>query len=321
MSAAVSPFPGAGPGPPAGTDRYEPRFLLWLWAKTDGELDIPVSSAGFAARQSIPESVVQAVVDRLRGHALIRTHDGRTDAAPLVSLTADGADHARWLQARRADPAERGRFARNALLGWIFAQSDRRPLRIEEFFDSGEIFFLGEAQSSGEVARTAAYLEEARLIECDGPLFQGRVGSHVSLTQLGVDCVLTGADVGRYVEQRRQWDRPVGGTVVQGSVYGTVHGDVTVQPPLTTVELADLVDQFAPSLMPDDDSLSALLGIADALRREGGGGDGGPDGRPRRDRQQGLLERIRSALSGSPDSVGRQVVLDAVGQAMARLLG
>ncbi|WP_208877704.1 Rrf2 family transcriptional regulator [Streptomyces armeniacus] len=322
MAAAVPSFPDPGSGPQpstAGTDRYEPRFLLWLWQRTDGELDLPVPSDSFAARQNIPESTVRAVADRLRGHGLIRTHEGpgeaRTDLAPAVSLRAAGADHARWLQARRADPAERGRFARTALLGWIFAQSDRRPLRIEEFFDSGEIFFLGEALSGGEVARTAAYLAEAELIACEGPLFQGRVGSHVSLTQLGVDCVLTGADVGRYVAQWRQSARPVSNTYVD-TVVGTVHGDVTVQP-LSTVELADLVEQFAPALVQDEESLAALLRSADALRE----GDDPHGGAPDRHHQQGLLERIRSAVGGSPDSVGRQVVLDAVGQAMQRLMG
>lgn len=338
MSTAAHSLPDAG----AGIDRYVPRFLLWLQERTGGATGVPVRCAEFGARQSVPGGVVHAVVERLRAHAMIRVHSGPGAEEPVVSFEPAGADQARWLQARRADPAERGRHARKALLAWIFAQSDRRPLRIEEFFDSGEIFFLGESLTRGEVARTAAYLSDTELITCEGPPFHGRIRSHVSLTPLGVDAVLTGADVGRYVEEHREQARPTTGPVFHGPVHGyanrdlTVRGDVTVQPALTPAELADLLRQFAPVLAVDEASRTALAEAADALDAEDdaeagsltedGDDDGDDDGEdgdadPRPGRRQGVLERVRTVLHASPDTIGRQVVLDAVGQAMGRLLG
>ncbi|MCT2592096.1 hypothetical protein LHJ74_19680 [Streptomyces sp. N2-109] len=317
-----------GPGvPPGSIDRYEPRFLLWLWEKTDGALGVPVSSAGFGAWQSIPDGVVWAVVDRLRGHALIRTHggprrEGHSEDVPQVSFEAAGVQQAHTLQVRRADPTERARYTRKAVLDWIFAQADRGPLRIEEFFDSAGIFFLGEALARGEVARAAAYLADAGLIDCDGPRFHDRVGSYVVLTQLGVDAVLTGSDVFQYVERQRERARPSGGPVFHAPVHGyvnrdlTVGGDLTIQQVLTPAELAELVAQFASALAPDTEQRAALLRSADALRLQGGDGS-----RVRPDQHQGPLERVRAALSGLPDTVGREMLLDAVGQTMGRLLG
>ncbi|MEK8143359.1 hypothetical protein NKH18_18170 [Streptomyces sp. M10(2022)] len=50
-------------------------------------------------------------------------------------------EQARLLQVQRADPAVRGRHAMKAILSWIYAQADRRPLRISGFLDSPGIYF------------------------------------------------------------------------------------------------------------------------------------------------------------------------------------
>ncbi|MGW7351862.1 hypothetical protein [Streptomyces sp. NPDC054784] len=353
MATAVFSFPDAGSGAgssEAGTDtdrRYEQRFLLWLWQQTDGVPGVPVSTAGFGARQSIPEAVVRAVADRLRGRGLIRVHAepvdarrdgpahadgtggigaGSTGTAPSVSFEPAGADQARSLRERRDDRAARGHHAREAVLRWIFAQVDRRPLRIEEFFDSREIFFLGEALSRGEVARSVAYLSEAGLITCAGPDFHDGVGSHMALTPLGVDAVLGGTDIGRYVDQQRERTRPFGGTQINGTVHNfvnrdlTVHGGVQVQLTLTPSQLADLARQLSGTLALDDEARARLLESADALRQQDDDGDGDTDadGSPERG---GLLARMRRSVECAPDSIGRQLLLDAISQVMGRVLG
>ena len=251
-------------------------------------------------------------------------------------------------EARRADPAERLHYACKAVLAWVSALSDQQPLRIEEFFDSREIFFLGESLTPGEVARTLSYLEGARLIRCTGPVFRTTVRSQVSLTDRGVECLLSGSDVGEYVARRRESERPVaGGTVFTGPIHGpvagrdmTVQGDLTVQQTFQAADLAAAIRQFAPALGMDESSLRELLDNAGRLLRQAdtdaddgwdddwdddadddGYGARGAPGDGRRGRMQALVERIRSLLQAAPESVGRQLMLDAVGQMMARLLG
>lgn len=304
---------------------YEPRFLLWLLEQSGADQDVPVSSGLFAAQQSIPLDVVEAVVDRLRDLALVRSYGNRPDG-PRVSLRPDGVVRARRLQARRADPAERGRHARRAVLTWIFDNSERRPLPIEEFFDSRGIFFLGEPLTRGEVARTLSYLSSVGLIDCAGPVFVEPVRSHVTLTLLGMDCVLSGSDAGEFVAQRRERDRPLaGGVVMNGPVTGpvtggdtTVHGDLTIQQTVQASDVAAMVRQFAPTLGLDEETLRGLLDDADRLRRQTGDPDGDP---PDRGRLQHLTDRMRSVLRSAPETVGRQLMLDVVGQLLTRLWG
>jgi hypothetical protein len=309
----------------ASLERYAPRLLLWIWGETGGELELPVSCAGFGSAQSIPMSVVRSIADRLSAQALVRTHDsgGAPSAPPEVSLLAAGAAQVRRLQTQRADPAERGRHARRAVLQWIYAQADRQPLRISGFLDSSEVFFLGDALTRGEVARSLSYLTDSGLITCGGPPFHNDVGSYVALTPDGVEAVLSGSDIGTYVERLRERAQPAqhtrieAGTVqyAQGDFRNDVRSDITVHSALAPADLARLIAELAPALTLDPASRAALLRTAQSLEPDAGG-----DG-PGTDRQRGLLERIRHQLGAAPDTVGRQVLLDAVGQSLGRLLG
>jgi hypothetical protein len=306
------------PGPPGpepsveSNDRYGSRLLVWLWERTGGTVGEPVPCSDFGVRQSIPDSAVRTVAARLRGHGLVRLHGEHRDG-PLVALEAAGAAQARRMLLRRADPAERGRYAVGAVLKWTYAQDLRRPARIQQFFDSHDLFFFGEALRRDEVAKAVTYLVDAGLMVCDGPPFHGLTGSHVSLTEHGTEAVLTGGEVAAFVDAMRERNRRVEGVVIQGPVH-TVTGDVTVHG-YSVEQLAELVGQFAAVLGVTPEVRAELLRQADALRAAGGGDDPEPAG------QRGRLARIRELLSGAPDTVGRQLVLDAVGQVLGRLLG
>jgi hypothetical protein len=304
------------PGPEPSiesNDRYGSRLLLWLWERTGGVVGETVPCAAFGVRQSIPDAAVRTVTERLRGHGLVRLHGDRRDG-PLVALEAAGAAQARRMLVRRADPAERGRYAVGAVLRWTYAQDVRRPARIQEFFDSRDLFFFGEALRRDEVVKAVTYLADAGLLVCGGPPFHGLDGSHVSLTEHGTEAVLTGGEVGAFVDAMRERNRPVdGGVVIQGPVQ-TVTGDVTVHG-YSVEQLAELLGQFATVLGVSPAERAELLRQAAALRAGGDGDD--PDAAG----QRGRLARIRELLSAAPDTVGRQVVLDAVGQVLGRLVG
>ncbi|MFP3990875.1 hypothetical protein U9R90_26085 [Streptomyces sp. E11-3] len=314
MSAAAPPFPDHDS---ESFDRFRSRLLLWVWDQVMRSPGLPVDCAEFGTWQSIPQSTVWSLVDRLGEQQLISAQ-GPRQYAPTVTLLPEGVAEARLLQARRADPVRRGRHATSAVLRWIYARSDRQPLRIEAFFDSAELFFLGEALSRAEVARALSYLADSRLITCTGPEFQGGVGSEVALTSLGTDAVLSESetgDIGEFVARQRQ--RPQQ-THIEAETVNVAQGDFhqSIQTALSPAELSRLIRQLAPVLAPDDASRTALLNSADDLARPGG-----PDGEPDPDRQRGLMERVRRLLGDSPDTVGRQVALDAIGQALGRLLG
>ncbi|MHC0430899.1 hypothetical protein ACX6XY_12000 [Streptomyces sp. O3] len=315
MSAAAPPFPDHDS---ESFDRFRSRLLLWVWDRVMQNPDLPVDCAEFCAWQSISLDTVQSLVDRLGEQRLI-SEQGSRRHAPVVTLLPAGEDEARLLQARRADPVQRGRYATWAVLRWIYAHSERQPLRIKAFFDSSELFFLGEALHRAEVARALSYLADRRLITCTGPEFQGGVGSEVALTPLGTDAVLSEGetgDIGAFVAHQGGSDHPV--TRIEARTVNMAHGDFhqTVQTALSPVDLARLIRQLAPVLAPDDATRAALLNSADDLARRGG-----PDGDPDPDRQRGLMERVRRLLGESPDTVGRQITLDVIGQALGRLLG
>lgn len=322
MAAAVPPYPDDAGAFAASF--YGPRLLLWVWDRAEGEPDIPVPCAEYGIWQSIPMSAVWSLVDHLSGQDLIHAHGART-AAPVVTLLAAGVEQARLLQVQRADPAVRGRHAMKAILRWIYAQADRRPLRISGFLDSPGIYILGEALSPGEVARTLSYLTEAGLITCGGPVFHNGVGSHVELTSLGVEASLNSGDAGQYLNRQREQARPTSHTNItadqvnytQGDAHTNVNNHVEVHTALSPADLARLIDEFAPAFALDEESRAALQRIAQSLRRR----QADPDDEPERDRQRGLMERTRRLLGGAPDTVGRQLILDAIGQALGRLLG
>jgi hypothetical protein len=312
----------------ANAERYGPRLLLWIWDRAEGEADRQVSCAEFGSLQSIPMSAVRSIVDHLGAEELISTpeENGLETGALVVALRAAGAERARRLQALRANSVERGRHAARAILHWIHANPDRQPLRISGFLDSPDVFFLGEALSRSEVARTLTYLADEDLITCEGPPFHNDVGSHVALTSLGVGAVLSGeSDIGGYVARQRESERPAQHThieahtihnLTQGDSDNRVHNNIELHLALPPADLARLIQELTPGLELDPQSRAALLRSADTLAR---GGEPGGDARP--DRQRGLMEGIRRLLGAAPDTVGRQLLLDAVGQALGRLLG
>ncbi|MFJ8753625.1 hypothetical protein ACIREO_30495 [Streptomyces sp. NPDC102441] len=273
-------------------------------------------------------SAVRLVVDHLCAEGMLDSVGGTGPAtgAPVVTLRSDGATRARRLQALRANAAERTRHAARAVLHWIHANTHRQPLRISGFLDSPDVFFLGDALSRSEVARALSYLAAEELITCEGPPFHHDVGSHVALTSQGVAAVLTGAtDIGAYVAQQREFRRPTqhthieAGTIehlTQGDSDHSVHTTIEMHTALPPAGLARLISELAPALDLDPESLATLLRSAHSLA-----GGGVPDDEPPPDRQRGLMEGIRRSLGAAPDTVGRQLLLDAVGQALSRMLG
>ncbi|MFD7432001.1 hypothetical protein ACFV6Z_33845 [Streptomyces sp. NPDC059818] len=328
MSDPVPALPGHDVVLDAHVDRYGPRLLLWVWDRAEGGLYRHVSCAGFGSLQSIPMSAVRLLVDHLCAEELIDAVGGPGTAtgAPVVTLRAAGAARARRLQALRANAAERTRHAARAVLHWIHDNAHRQPLRISGFLDSPDVFFLGDALSRSEVARALTYLADEELITCEGPPFHHDVGSHVALTSQGVSVVLDGAtDIGAYVAQQREYRRPTQHThieattiehLTQGDSDHSVHTSIEMHTALPPAGLARLIAELAPALDLDPESLAALMRSANSLA-----GGGVPDDEPPPDRQRGLMERIRHSLASAPDTVGRQLLLDAVGQALGRMLG
>lgn len=338
MSSAVPSLPGAGAESHgnSGVDHYLPRFLLWLWNRSGDRPGEPVSSSDFGYHHIVPSGQLRAVVDVLRRQRMVRVHDDMAgDGDPVVSLEPAGADQVRRLRRLRADDVERHRYARRALLAWILARADQSPLHLEDFFDSPEVFFLGEALAKGEVAATAEALVNQGLITCEGHLFDDRVGSHVALTALGMDAVLSEYDIDRFLERRREQERPVTqyvfervGFVNTGSMHGhqvvNVHQDMSTEDSSQLVgEIAQLLRQLTPVLTPGDESRrvrlqTELLAAAEDLQS----GESQPcDEGERRERRRGRLHRVQRALQASPETVGRQLMLQMVGVALGALAG
>lgn len=305
-------------------DRYTPRLLLWVWQKGAGRANVRVSCEEFGSSQGIPMTAVKSVVDGLRAQKLLQAHGPDPRAVggdvPVVSLTESGAAHATSLQQQRDDPAERGRHTLNALPHWIYAHADRRPLRIDAFFDSPNAFYLGKRLTRDEVGLCLRYLTEYGLITSEGPLFRNHpgVGSHVALTREGLDAVLSRSDIDRFVERQRELAKPEVTEHIEVKdsnlwyTKGVSHS--TVQTGFTPAEVVWLLAQFAAVLDLDEASRAELRRSAEQLA-PGEGADN------RSDQKRGLMERIQRQLGTSPDTMGRQLLLNTVGQAMEKLLG
>ena len=305
-------------------NRYRPRLLLWIWDEADRELDRWTPCSEFGSQQSIPPSAVWSLVDHLHADGLIRIR-GERDGAPQVALLSTGADEARWLQAQRASPIARGQYANKAVLHWIHGHADRRPLRISGFLDSPEMFFLGEALTRGEVARALSYLSDSRLITCEGPAFHNDVGSYVALTSLGVDAVHSELWIDEFMAQVRRQEAAGRQTNIQaGSVVYTERGDVyagttnsvVIHAAYSPSDLARAIRELAPALALDPQLREELLATARELEEQGDTSD-----EQGRDEQRGRMERMRGLLGTAADTIGRQLLLDAIGQTLGRLLG
>lgn len=320
VTAALPSLSGSGPE----TDHDATRLLLWLSEQSEGRVGVPVPCADFGYRRALPGDMVLHVVSVLERSGMVHLHETRPDG-PVVSLLEGGVRHVTRLQDRREDVAERNRYTQRALLDWIFARSDRTELRIQEFFDSEEVLFLGEPLREGDVAATAAYLERAGLIACEGPEFVGRVRSLVSLTALGGDAANSSDPVDRYLEGLRERRRPAqGDTIVNGPVFGTlvtgdVHGGFAAHQSTSPQDAAQLVRSLAPVLARDQQQLDELLRAADSLEEASTAPPGTP-AETTRERRRGPLRRVRELLQSSPDTVGRQLALNTLAEA-AKLLG
>lgn len=325
---------GAGASGSSGVDHYIPRFLLWLWGRTDPRTGEPVPCTEFGYQQVVPDSLVRAVVDGLQRQRMVRVHGDVTGTDLLVSLEPAGVEQVQRLQRLRANDVERYRYARRALLAWILARADRSPLHVQDFFDSPEVFFLGQALAPGEVAQTVEYLHQQGLVTCEGHLFEGRVGSHLTLTELGMDAVLSEYDIDRFLARRREQERPVTQYVFERVGFvntGTMHGNqvVNVDQNISSEEssrlvgeIAQLVRQLTPVLTPGDESRrvqlqSELLAAAEDLQT----GETQADDTRRREGRRGGLERVQRALQASPETMGRQLMLQMVGAALGALGG
>lgn len=302
-------------------DRYAPRLLLWIWERAERETDLPVSCADFGILQTIPAGAVSFLIGHLSSRGFLRSHGGHAGAL-LVVLLAAGAEEARRLQAQREDRATRARYARKAVLRWLQAHADRQPLRISGFLDSAEIFFFGEALTHDEVAATLSYLADAKLITCEGPSFRNAVGSQVTLTRSGEDAERSDLPIDEYLA--RQHEGPAQHTHIEAETVNIARGDIhhevnntfVVNVTLSSAELAELVGQLAPALKLNAKSKSELVRVAKTLARAGE-----PDSESRHDNQRGLLRRMRELLGAAPDTVGRQLLLEAVKQVLTGVLG
>lgn len=322
MSTATHGLTNSGAGGGVQGDLYRPRLLQWLWRETDSQVGVPVSCVGFAEEVSKPAGVVGSVVRRLAQSGLLDVHEPGGEY-PTVSFTPGGVRAAREVVRRCSDPVERLLYARRTLLNWAFAPSEEQFRDVEYFFDTQEAYFLGEALTLGEVSDALHYLQKSELIACHGEPLQegGLVGSRIELTARGVEAVLSGADIGDFVQRMREQQRPsvvvtVNGDVRDSVVAGTITGDLTFQRPLSPEVLARFVRELIPVLAPDSEETREALGdAADTVEHAELMAEGQPaeSSRPR-------FETLRRALEMSPDSMGKQILLQAVGQVMGTLL-
>ncbi|WP_245600939.1 hypothetical protein [Streptomyces sulphureus] len=319
MTASLPSRPSHG-APDADFDRYAPRLLLWVSENSGADSQHPVDCTEFRQRQSLDPTVLDSLVDHLAGLGFLRRYTHYGSSGEEVVLEPAGVEQVGRLNHRRQDENERWRYAQDALLDWLGSRRGQPGSRIGEFHDSPQVFFLGDALSSQEVAAAVDYLVSIDLVAYGEEDALG--GRQLSLTDDGREFVWGGARLDDYLRQRRERQQPVMQTVIHQANKVQIAGrdlyssDVTYSIELNSQQLAVLIREMAPQLHLPEGPTQELVRLSDQLALQDDSG-----GEEAQTRSGGVLQRMRQVMSSASNGAAKELLDLVMEQVMSRAMG
>ncbi|MFD8318506.1 hypothetical protein [Kitasatospora purpeofusca] len=255
------------------TEPYLPRLLLWLADERSRRPGETAPSAGFAAGESLPETVVEDLACTLESRGHVALSPSLAATAPEMMLTAAGLAEARRLRTVRHDPSQRIRYAHDAIVRWLFPLRHAGPVSIQAFLSSNGSVFLGDALTRAEIEEAVGYLVAKRLVLAGGQdHYDGGLVS-IALTADGIDCATSGGSVTDHLS-RTNPGSTINITNSQGVVVGsnsfTQNNTFGFNPAEVgqLASLADLVRQVGPTLGASAEQEAELIHDAELLHDE-----------------------------------------------------
>ncbi|KJS57053.1 hypothetical protein VM98_03035 [Streptomyces rubellomurinus subsp. indigoferus] len=303
------------------TEPYLPRLLLWLADEHSRRPGETASAAGFAAFEERPEAEVVELACTLESRGQVALSRNLAATAPEIILTAAGLAEARRLHTVRHDPVQRLRYARDAIVRWLFPLRHAGPVSIRDFLVSNGSVFLGDALAMAEVEEAVGYLVERRLVSASGQ--DHYVGGPVSITLTadGIDCATSGGSVTDHLS-RTTAGPTINITNSQGVVVSsnnfTQNNTFGFNPAEVgqLASLANLVRQIGPTLGASPEQEAELIQGADVLHDEAT--TAAPDqGRLRR-----ATDRVIAGLKAIPQATGAlNMLIENASQAYQAVFG
>jgi hypothetical protein len=300
---------GFGPAGATTTAFFLPRFLLWLEQQARDQPGIYVDAYIFAESEGLEPDFVGNLVTLLeqKRHVMVaRGLDNRPDSM----ITDLGKAEAQAIRERRADPAERLRYAREVLLKRVFATSRGSAVDVTDFAQLRESSFLGEQLSDDEIIAAVQNLAGHGLVAADDQL------RRFQLTTDGIDCVASGVSVNEYLARRTASGPVYHVNSPQGSIIGGAHQ--TVKQTNTfgfnpgevaqLATLAALIQQLGPTLGLPEAEQHELHEGAQALAVEATASAPEPSGLRR------VTDRVMAALGGATQVTAGLTLLIDTGQ-------
>jgi hypothetical protein len=320
LDVEASPSDGFSPANAMTTVFYLPRLLLWFDQQGREQPGVRVDPAAFATSEGLEPDFVGNLITLLEQKRHIAVHRSIADKTMPDSLITDrGRAEAQGLRERRADPAARLRYAREALLKWMFAHFGGSRADVAAFAQARESSFLGSQLKSEELVTAVCYLADRKMIVAVG----GAEGG-LRLSADGIDCVTSGVPMNEYLA-----NQPKGGSVynvtnAQGSIIGGEHQTVNQTNtfgfnPSEVSQLAkwaDLIQQISPTLGLPEAGQQELNESAQALALEAAAPA------PEQGRLRRVADRVTVALgSATQVTAALTILIDTGRKAYAAVFG
>lgn len=244
-----------------------PSLLLWLdeqGCERSGEyIDVSAYAGDEPAAMEFVAMLITILEDR--GYVdVARGLDDRPDSL----ITKQGKVEAQRVREMRGDRVARMRFARDAIIQWLFAEYPTYAGSQQQFLVWKGSVFLGDMLTNDEFSEAVRYLRDRDLVEVTN-----LAGTDVRLTTNGIDCATSGGSVSDFLNGLKP--QSARGLVFNGPINGpvAVNSSQFAQNVVTTgaVDIeslrayASLIRELAPSLTPHESERQELLGEVSEL--------------------------------------------------------
>ncbi|GAA2941751.1 hypothetical protein GCM10010458_28520 [Microbacterium luteolum] len=177
--------------------------------------------------------------------------DERYSGGWAARPTSDGRDAWAEYVARRSDPVERQRQARNDYLRWIYEHTRDNTLAVADHFLEAGLTFLGDPYAMEDLTRAGKWLADRGLIE--GPGADQRPDPlRVGLTVKGEDLVESGRELHSEAPQAASTSYTFHAPAQVAHNSPNVVQMQTNDASKGAVEIAAMLDQLTAILVPDE---------------------------------------------------------------------
>ena len=238
-----------------------PSLLLWLDEQGRERPGEYVDVSAYAGNEPGAMEFVGMLITILedRGYVdVVRGLDDRPDSL----ITKRGKVEAQRVRETRGNRVARMRFARDAVIQWLFVEYPTHAGSQQQFLGWKGSVFLGDMLTNDEFSEAVRYLRGRDLVEVTN-----LAGTDVRLTTNGIDCATSGGSVSDFLNGPKP--QSAGGPVFNAPINGpvAVNSSQFTQNVVTSgaVDIeglrafASLVRELTPSLTPHESEQQELL--------------------------------------------------------------